>query len=88
VCETGVTDDELARAKLRLQAATVYALDSLSTGARTLGATLSTGGTVDDVEAWPDRIGQVTAEQVRAAARAVLKDQTAVTSVLKPARMS
>jgi zinc protease len=88
VCEGGVTDDELARAKLRLQAATIYALDSLSTGARTLGAALSTGSTVDDVEAWPDRIGAVTAEQVRNAARAVLKDDTAVTALLKPARTS
>jgi len=88
VRDDGVTDDEVARAKLRLQAATIYALDSLSTGARTLGAALSTGGTVDEVEAWPDRIGAVTAEQVRDAARAVLKDDIAVTSVLKPARTS
>jgi zinc protease len=88
VREEGVTDDEVARAKLRLQAATIYALDSLSTGARTIGAALSTGSTVDDVEAWPDRIGAVTPEQVRDAARAVLRDDLAVTSVLKPARTS
>jgi zinc protease len=88
VRDAGVTDDELARAKLRLRAAAVYALDSLSTGARTLGTALSTGGTVDDVESWPERIGAVTVEQVRDAARAVLKDDTAVTSLLKPARTS
>jgi len=88
VRDDGVTADELARAKLQLQAATVYALDSLTAGARTIGAALSTGGTIDDVEAWPDRIGAVTPEQVRAAARAVLKDDTAVTSLLKPARTS
>jgi zinc protease len=88
VLEGGVTADEVARAKLRLQAATVYALDSLSTGARTIGAALAAGLTVDDVESWPERIGAVTAEQVRDAARAVLKDDTAVTSILKPARTS
>ncbi len=88
VREDGVTDDEVARAKLRLQAATIYALDSLSTGARTIGAALSTGSTVDDVEAWPDRIGAVTPEQVREAAGAVLRNDRAVTSVLKPARTS
>ena len=88
VRDDGVTDEEVARAKRRLQAATIYALDSLSTGARTIGAALSTGSTVDAVEAWPDRIGAVTPEQVRAAARAVLKDDTAVTSLLKPARTS
>jgi zinc protease len=88
VRDDGVTDEEVARAKLRLQAATIYALDSLSTGARTIGAALSTGSTVDSVEAWPDRIGAVTAEQVRDAARAVLKDDVAVTSILKPAKTS
>lgn len=88
VRDDGVTDDEIARAKLRLQAATIYALDSLSTGARTIGAALSTGSTVEDVEEWPDRIGAVTAADIKAAARAVLKDETAVTSVLKPARTS
>lgn len=88
VRDDGVTADELARAKLQLQAAAVYALDSSTTGARTLGAALSTGSTIDDVESWPDRIGAVTAEQVRDAARAVLKDDTAVTTLLKPARTS
>jgi zinc protease len=88
VREEGVTEDEIARAKLRLQAATVYALDSLSTGARTIGTALSTGSTVDDVEAWPDRIGAVTAAEIQEAARAVLKDDTAVTSILKPAKTS
>jgi zinc protease len=88
VRDEGVTDEEVARAKLRLQAAAIYALDSLSTGARTIGVALTTGSTVDDVEAWPDRIGAVTADEVRAAARAVLKDETAVTSVLKPGRTS
>jgi zinc protease len=88
VRDDGVTADELARAKLQLQAGAVYALDSSTTGARTLGAALSTGSTIDDVESWPDRIGAVTAEQVRDAARAVLKDDTAVTSLLKPARTS
>jgi zinc protease len=88
VRDEGVSDEEVARAKMRLQAATVYALDSLSTGARTIGAALSTGSSVDDVEAWPERIGAVTADDVRAAARAVLKDETAVTALLKPARTS
>jgi zinc protease len=88
VLADGVTADEVTRAKQRLQAATIYALDSLSTGARTIGSTLAVGLTVDDVENWPERIGAVTPEQVRDAARAVLKDDIAVTSVLKPARTS
>ena len=55
------------RAKKRLQAEAVYARDSLGTGARVLGAALAIGMTVDDVEAWPERIGIVTVDAVNAA---------------------
>ena len=80
--ERGVTPSELARAKKRMRATAVYARDSLSGGARTLGAALAIGLTVEDVEAWPDRIGAVTIEQISAAAKAVLKEGRSVTSYL------
>ncbi len=80
--ESGVTASEVSRAKKRMRAQAVYARDSLSAGARVLGAALATGLSVDDVEAWPDRIGAVTVEQVNAAAKAVLKDGRSVTSLL------
>ena len=78
----GVTASELARAKKRMQAQAVFARDSLSGGARTLGAALAMGMTVEDVEAWPDRIGAVTIEQISAAAKAVLDEGRSVTSYL------
>ena len=37
---------------------------------------------VADVEAWPERIGAVTVEQIKAAAKAVLKEGRSVTSYL------
>ncbi|MFQ5766110.1 MAG: M16 family metallopeptidase [Rhodospirillales bacterium] len=80
----GVTADEVARAKKRLQAGAIYARDSLRAGARTLGAALAMGMTVDDVESWPDRIGAVTKEDVDAAARAVLATHRSVTATLLP----
>ena len=80
--ESGVTASEVSRAKKRMRAQAVYARDSLSAGARVLGAALATGLSVDDVEAWPDRIGAVTVEQVNAAAKAVFKDGRSVTSLL------
>jgi zinc protease len=46
------------------------------------GVALATGRTVADVEAWPDRIGAVTADSVIAAARDVLKDTGSVTAIL------
>ncbi|MEO5375259.1 MAG: insulinase family protein [Alphaproteobacteria bacterium] len=80
----GVSDSEVARARKRLVASVAYARDSLSTGARVLGAALSTGQTVADVEAWPDRINAVTAAEVTAAARGVLGSGPHVSGLLLP----
>jgi zinc protease len=80
----GVDAEEVTRAKERLQAGAIYARDSLSTGVRLIGMALSVGRAVEDVEAWADRIGAVTPEQVEAAARAVFVDEHSVTGILLP----
>ncbi|WP_413204879.1 M16 family metallopeptidase [Rhodospirillum sp. A1_3_36] len=81
----GVTDEEVEKAKHRLTAGLVYARDSLSEGARVLGSVLATGGSIADVEDWPNRIKAVTPEQVMAAARAVLAHRDrSVTGILLP----
>jgi zinc protease len=80
-----ITEAEVARATSRMIAEAVYARDSLSTAVRSFGAALATGGTVEDVEAWPERIGAVTATQVDAAADHVLEIGRSVTGRLKPA---
>ncbi len=80
----GANDDEVARAKDRMRAAAVYARDSLSTGARVIGSALTTGQSIADVEAWPQRIGAVTTAQVNAAARAILLPDRSVTGLLLP----
>jgi zinc protease len=82
--EEGVTLEEAQRAKTRMQAEAVYAQDSLSGPANLFGAALANGRTIEDVETWPDRIGEVTVEQINAAARAVIDDKTAVTGLLLP----
>jgi zinc protease len=84
----GVTDDEVMRAKGQLQASAVYNRDSVRRAAQIIGQGLSIGRTLAEIEAWPDRIGAVTAAQVSEAARAVLIDGTAVTSLLRPAPQS
>ncbi len=84
----GVTADEVERARKRMQAEAILARDSLRTGARVLGAALAIGQTVDDVEAWPERIGGVTVEQVNAAARSVLTQSGFVTARLLPKESS
>jgi zinc protease len=82
--EDGVEEAEVADAKKRLAAAAIYARDQLSTGPRIFGSALTTGQTVEDVEAWPDRIAAVTVEQVDAALRYVLQDRRSVTALLLP----
>jgi zinc protease len=82
----GVTEDEVARSRQRLLDSTVFARDSLSTAARVFGTSLTTGQTVADVEAWPQRIAAVTADQVNAAARAVLRPESSTTGILLSAK--
>ncbi len=82
--EDGVTAEEVEAAKERLRAEAVYARDSLGTAPYVIGTALATGGTIEDVESWPERIGAVTPEQVEAAARAALVEPQSVTSVLLP----
>lgn len=82
----GVTAAELATAKTRLSTAAIYARDKVSTGANIFGAALAVGRTIAEVEAWPDRISAVTADQVKAAARVVFQARNSVTSILLPKR--
>jgi zinc protease len=77
-----IADDELNRAKTKLVADAVYAQDSQSSLARWYGAALTTGSTVEAVQARPERLRAVTAEQVRDAARRYLDKRRSVTGYL------
>ena len=83
--EGGVSADEVERAQNQLLAGAIYAQDSLASGPRLYGAMLSTGGTMADIDAWPDRIAAVTPADVVAAAQLVWRDSGAVISLLSPA---
>jgi len=82
VAEKGITADELERAKTRMIADAVYAQDNQAALARWYGAALTTGSTVADVQAWPDRIRAVSAESIREAARTWLDRRRSVTGYL------
>lgn len=79
----GVKAEDVERVKKSMIAEAIYARDSLSGGARVLGAALASGQTIKDVEQWPHRISAVTLAQVNAAARAVLDGRPSVTAVLE-----
>lgn len=83
VKSTGIDEADVARATRRLQAEAVYARDSLTNGAQILGRALAIGLPVDHVERWPSRIAAVTADDVSAAARSVLRPEGSVTALLR-----
>ena len=82
IAEKGVTADELERAKTQLIADLIYARDNQATLARLYGAALTTGSTVDAVQAWPDKIRSASADDIRAAAAAWLDKRRSVTGYL------
>ncbi len=81
----GPTELELARARTRLVAETVFARDNQSSLARIFGSSLAVGETVEDVLEWPQRIEAVTREAVIEAARRYLRPDRSVTGLLLPA---
>ncbi len=84
IAEHGVSEAELARSKRSMLAGAIYARDGLRAAPSIIGRTLTTGGTVADVEAWPERVAAITAAAVRDAARAVFVERRSVTGVLLP----
>lgn len=80
----GVAAAEVERAQNQLLAAAIYSQDSLQSGPRIFGGALSTGSTVADIAAWPERISAVRPDEVVAAARHVWQPSRLVTSLLTP----
>src|SRR5690606_21772923 len=63
IAKDGVTDEELDKAKDRFVRSMIFARDKQASMANMYGATLTTGGDVQEVERWPDRIRAVKADQ-------------------------
>jgi zinc protease len=80
----GVAAEEVERAQNQLLAGAIYSQDSLQSGPRLYGGVLGVGGTVADIDAWPQRIASVTPAAVVAAARHVWRPDGLVTAMLTP----
>jgi zinc protease len=80
----GVTQAELDRARASQIAEFVYNSDSISRMARQYGWRLAAGMSVEDVEEWPERLKQVTVDDIRTVARKYLVENNAVTGILTP----
>ncbi|MGX9576672.1 M16 family metallopeptidase [Mesorhizobium sp. f-mel] len=84
IVKDGVTDDELEKAKNRCVRSRIFARSKQYHVANLFGSTLATGGTVQDVEEWPDRIRKVTTDQVKAVAARYLALDHSTTGYLLP----
>lgn len=84
IAASGVTESELEKAKYRFLKSLIFARDDQSGMARIYGSTLASGGTIKDIEEWPDRIRAVTADAVQAVARKYLSQDIVVTGYLLP----
>ena len=74
----------MKRAKSSYIADFIYESDNQATLARRYGWALSVGRTVADVEGWPERIAQVTREDVQRVAAQYLDLRGSVTGYLIP----
>lgn len=82
--ESGVTQAELDRARKSYIAEFVYTQDSQSRMARHYGWKLAMGMSIEDVRAWPDRLRQVTLQDIQDVAQKYLVDKNSVTGYLLP----
>jgi zinc protease len=80
--ENGISAEDVDRSKNRMIADFVYAQDNQAALAQLYGSALTTGLTVADVQARPDRLRAVTFEAVRAVARRYLDKRRSVTGYL------
>lgn len=80
--QNGVDVDHMSRIKTQIRAAEIYARDDVEGLANRYGSALTQGLSVADVQAWPEILQAVTAEDVMDAARKVLNPKTSVTGWL------
>jgi zinc protease len=85
VLDGDVTAEEVERAQNQLLAAAIYSQDSLASGPRLYGSLLATGGSIAEIDHWPQAIAAVRPDDVVAAARHVWRADRSVTSLLTPA---
>jgi zinc protease len=82
----GIDPAQFERIKFQIEAAQIYEEDNVQGLARSYGVALTSGLTVEDVEAWPDVLASVTIDEVMEEARILFEDTHSVTGhLLQPA---
>ena len=80
--ETGVDPEQLERIKFQLRADRIYSRDNVQSLSRRYGSALTSGLTVEDVQAWPEVLQSITPEEIVEAAKKVFDRKQSVTGYL------
>jgi len=80
--EDGVDTAALERIKMQIRASEIFKQDNIGSLARVYGAALTSGLTVEDVDAWPGILDAVSEEAIMEAAERVFDRKNAVTGWL------
>ena len=82
--EEGVDAEDLARIKMQIRSSEIYSLDDISNVANRYGSALTSGLTIEDIDAWIPALDAVTEEDIIAVARKVFDRRNAVTGYIMP----
>ena len=86
VLEEGFTEEEIVRSRNSLAASAIYARDSQSNMANLYGRVLATGGTIESILEYEERVRAVTPDEAIEALRSVFgRDQNFIEAHLLPA---
>lgn len=77
-----VDEEQLDRIKMQLRASQIYARDNVDGIANRYGRGLTSGLTIEDIQAWPDILQAVTPDYIMAAARETFQPEASVTGWL------
>lgn len=77
-----VDEEQLDRIKMQLRASQIYARDNVDGIANRYGRGLTSGLTIEDIQAWPDILQAVTPDDIMAAARETFQPEASVTGWL------
>ena len=80
----GVDADQLERIKLQIRASEIYSQDNVDAIANRYGRALTSGLTIEDVQAWPDILDAVSAEDVMEAATLLRREASVTGWLLRP----
>ncbi len=80
--EDGVDAEQLERIKMQIRASQIYERDNVEALARRYGSAMTQGLTIEDIQAWPNILQEVTEADILIAAREVLNRDRAVTGYL------